>query len=453
MRASILIVEGEKAIRELLARCLADDGYRVLTASSGEEAHSCIEQEELDALIADVTAPGIGALDIVHRAGWLNPRASLILMAADPTVERAVKAVFDGAAEFLSKPIRLDDLRARLNQLVLGRSGPHPPHVPGRAGAAAPEETIVGKSAAIRSLRERIAQIAATPSNVLITGETGTGKELVAQAIHIASARRAHRFVVVNCGAIPESLFESQFFGHSRGAFTGAVCATPGLVVLANRGTFYLDEIGELSVQLQVKLLRVIEQKEVWPIGATAPVRVDTRIVASTHRDLFREMEFGGFRADLFYRLHVVHLALPPLRDRREDIPLLVDHFIPRLNCKLSRTVLGIHPDALSVLVEREWRGNVRELESVVESAMISSAGETIGFDDLPASLRTTRARDAASLKAVTQRFERQQILGVLAETHFDKREAARRLGIGLASLYRKLDGQSPSGSRFSSRK
>jgi transcriptional regulator with PAS, ATPase and Fis domain len=276
-------------------------------------------------------------------------------------------------------------------------------------------------------------------STVLITGESGTGKELVARAIHAASPRRGQRFVPINCGAIPESLLESQLFGHLKGAFTGAVQGSPGLFAAADHGTVFLDEIGEMPVHLQVKLLRAIEEKQVWAVGSTKPVRVDIRIIASTNRDLATEVEAGRFRGDLFYRLNVVHIALPPLREHREDIPLLADHFIRELNPKLSRQVRGIDRYALRALIGHPWKGNVRELEHVIESAMILSEGEVLTVRDLPRGGVGEPVPRNESLRELNRQSERQHIMAVLTQTRFDKRKAARILGISLASLYRKL--------------
>jgi transcriptional regulator with PAS, ATPase and Fis domain len=302
----------------------------------------------------------------------------------------------------------------------------------------------VGTSGALRLVREQIARCASAPSNVLITGESGTGKELVARAVHAASPRRHRRLVPVNCGAIPDSLLESQLFGHVRGAFTSAVQANPGLFIAAHGGTLFLDEIAELPVSLQVKLLRVIEEKQVWAVGATRPQPVDVRIVASTNRDLAGEIDAGRFRADLFYRLNVVHVTLPPLRERREDIPLLVEHLMRRLNAKLRRRFAGVEPEALRALMRHGWPGNVRELEHVLEQAMILGEGDLIGLRhvarDLPAGSAISPPTD---LREAVRLFSRQHVLDVLERARFDKREAARLLGISLASLYRKLNDDS----------
>ena len=289
------------------------------------------------------------------------------------------------------------------------------------------------------AVRAQVAKIGPAASNVLITGESGTGKELVARAIHAASPRRGQPFVPINCGAIPESLLESELFGHMKGAFTSAVQASPGLFAAADPGTVFLDEIGEMPVHMQVKLLRVIEEKQVWAVGSTKPLRVDIRVIASTNRDLDKEVEAGRFRGDLFYRLNVVHIALPPLREHREDIPLLADHFIREFNLKLGRQVQGIDRDALRALIAYPWKGNVRELEHVIESAMILSDCEILTVGDLPRCVVGESVPRNDSLRELNRQSEREHIMTVLAQTQFDKREAARILGISLASLYRKL--------------
>jgi transcriptional regulator with PAS, ATPase and Fis domain len=276
---------------------------------------------------------------------------------------------------------------------------------------------------------------------VLITGESGVGKELVAAAIHAASPKSERPFIAVNCGAIPETLIESQLFGHVRGAFTSALQANPGLFVAANHGTLFLDEIGELPFLMQVKLLRVIENREVWPVGATRPVPLDVRIIASTNRDLHREIAEGRFREDLFYRLDVMHIALPPLRERRGDIPLLVDHLVRRLNGKLGTGFMSVEPDALRALAAQPWKGNVRELENVLERAMVLGSGQQLLLQHLALEPTvSTAGLLGLGLRDAVRQFELQHVRDVLSRAGHDKREAARILEISLASLYRKLD-------------
>ncbi len=297
---------------------------------------------------------------------------------------------------------------------------------------------LVGESAAIREVRAQIAKVASSSSSVLITGESGTGKEVVARAIHAASARAAQSFVPINCGAIPETLLESQLFGHAKGAFTNAVRANPGLFQIADKGTLYLDEIGDLPLYLQVKLLRVIEEGEVWIVGGIKPVAVDVRIVASTNHELPAEVAAGRFRDDLFYRLNVFHITLPPLRDRPGDISLLAMYFIRKLNAVLGTKFRGLKQEALEVLISRRWKGNVRELANVLERAMVLGEGDLIQPHHLPPDL--VASPKTFSLREALHRFERKHILDVIAQAESDKKQAARLLGISLTSLYRKLN-------------
>jgi DNA-binding NtrC family response regulator len=446
MGASILVVDDESTTQDTLGVFLETEGYRVATVSSGEEALTRIKEQAFDVIVADVVMPGVGGLEVLERSRALNPGAAVILMTGHATVETAVEALRKGACDYLQKPFRLPDLALCVRRL-LRRHNAHQETRPHEGAASPSAEMLVGASDALRIVREQIARCAATPSNVLITGESGTGKELVARAVHGMSPRAHRPLVPVNCGAIPDSLLESQLFGHVRGAFTSAVHANPGLFVAAHRGTLFLDEIAELPVPLQAKLLRVLEEKQVWAVGATHPQPVDVRIVASTNRDLVGEIDAGRFRADLFYRLKVVHVTLPPLRDRREDIPLLVDHCIRRLNRKLHRAFRGIEPEALDALVRHCWKGNVRELEHVLEQAMILGDGDLITFRHLAADLTAgSPPPGPADLRAAVRLFARNHVLDVLARVRFNKRDAARMLGISLASLYRKLNVEPPDG-------
>jgi two-component system response regulator PilR (NtrC family) len=444
MTASILVVDDETTTQDTLGMFLETEGYRVATAGSGEEALARIEQQEFDVIVADVVMPGLSGLEVLERSRELSPRAAVILMTGHATVEMAIEALRKGAGDYLQKPFVLHDLARCVQRLLRRPAGQaEPAHSP-RPHLPPPDDALVGASKAIRLVREQIARCAPTPSNVLITGESGTGKELVAQAVHAASPRSHQRLVPVNCGAIPDSLLESQLFGHVRGAFTSAVQANPGLFVSAHGGTLFLDEIAELPVLLQAKLLRVIEEKQVWAVGATRPQPADVRIIASTNRGLAGEIDAGRFRADLFYRLNVVHVTLPPLRERREDIPLLVEHFIRRLNVKLHRRVVGVEPETLQALMTYDWKGNVRELEHVLEQAMILGEGDLIGLQHLAGDVagRAAAARPT-DLRMAVRLFSQHHILDVLARTGANKRAAARLLGISLASLYRKLGGES----------
>jgi len=440
MTASILVVDDEPVVQDTVKWLLHTQGYEVTTAGTGEEALTRIVQQEFDLMLSDIKMPGLNGLDVLERSRTLKPRLAVILMTGYATLDTAIEALRRGASDYLRKPFELDDLtlsveRALRCRPAAGRGQPPRP-LAGRSTA----HPLVGESPAIVTVREQIARCASTPSNVLITGESGVGKELVAGAIHAASPRGARPFIAVNCGAIPEMLIESQLFGHVRGAFTTALQANPGLFVVANRGTLFLDEIGELPFALQVKLLRVIEDRQVWPVGATKPIPIDVRIIASTNRDLPREVDAGRFREDLFYRLDVVHITLPPLRERRGDIPLLVEHLLHRLNVKLGTGFFSVEREALRALMHQPWRGNVRELENVLERAMVFGGGNMVTLQHLamdpPPPVGPPNAR---SLREAIRQFESRHVRDVLAEAHFDKREAARMLEISLASLYRKL--------------
>jgi two-component system response regulator PilR (NtrC family) len=451
VNSSILVVDDERAIQDSVAWCLGTDGHEVRTAGSGEEALAIMADQRFDLIISDIIMQGLSGVDLLRKARALQPRTPFVLITAFATVETAVEALREGASDYVTKPFKFDDLRHRVQGLLEHRPAfQESPPLRRTVESVVPDRSLVGGSATMLALRTQVAKIGPAVSNALITGESGTGKELVARAIHAASPRRGKPFIPINCGAIPESLLESQLFGHVKGAFTSAVQASCGLFAAADNGTVFLDEIGEMPVHLQVKLLRVIEENQVWPVGSTKPVRVDIRVVASTNRDLAKEVGTGRFRGDLFYRLNVVHISLPPLREHREDIPLLADHFIREFNLKLGRQVRGIDRDALRALMGSPWKGNVRELEHVIESAMILSDEEVLTVGDLPGGfVADLVVPQNESLRELNRQSERQHIMAVLAQSQFDKREAARLLGISLASLYRKLGEQRVSDSRL----
>lgn len=441
MSGSILLVDDSQAMLEMLDRSLVSEGYHVATAASGEEAVTRLAEEEFDVVVTDLVMPGLGGLDVLGRARLLGLRTAVVLMTAHASVNTAIAALRAGACDYLEKPFALADLMVLVRRLTEHRETRASDRPHRRPIDARPDHhPLIGESAAIRKVREQIARSALTPSNVLITGESGVGKEVVARAVHTASARCDRPFIAINCGAIPETLLESHLFGHVRGAFTTAVHANPGLFVTADTGTLFLDEIGELPLSLQVKLLRVIEDRCVWPVGGTRPASVDVRIIASTNRDLPIAVAAGHFRSDLFYRLNVVHLKLPPLRERRGDIPLLIDYLVGRLNAKLGTRVVGVERSALWALINHQWNGNVRELENALERAMVLGDSDMISLGDLfpdSAAASAIRPRD---LRTAARSFERQHLMDVLAATGADKRAAARVLGISLASLYRKLN-------------
>ena len=449
MNASILVVDDEPIVQDAVRWLLRSQGYDVDVARNGEEALSRIAQQEFDVVVSDIKMPGLNGLAVLERSRALKPNLVVILMTGYASLETAIEALRLGATDYLRKPFELDDLTLSVERALRSHRAAEPARPRSLAAGAPPAALpappvghhLVGESPAIVAVREHIGRCALTPSNVLITGESGVGKELVAAAIHAASPKSERPFIAVNCGAIPETLIESQLFGHVRGAFTSALQANPGLFVAANHGTLFLDEIGELPFLMQVKLLRVIENREVWPVGATRPVPLDVRIIASTNRDLHREIAEGRFREDLFYRLDVMHIALPPLRERRGDIPLLVDHLVRRLNGKLGTGFISVEPDALHALAAQPWKGNVRELENVLERAMVLGRGQQLLLQHLALEPTvSTAGLPGLGLRDAVRQFELQHVRDVLSRAGHDKREAARILEISLASLYRKLD-------------
>ena len=440
MSTSILVVDDERTIQDSIAWCLRADGHDVRTAPDGEEAMAIMAGQDFDVVISDIIMPGVSGIELLRKTRALQPQKLFVLITAFATVETAVEALREGASDYIVKPFKFDELRLRVRRLLEHQAASQEPALFHRAvESSVPDRSLLGESAAMRAVRTQVARTGPAVSNVLITGESGTGKELVARAIHAASPRGEKPFVPINCGAIPESLLESQLFGHVRGAFTSAVQSSAGLFAAADHGTVFLDEIGEMPVHLQVKLLRAIEEKQVWPVGSTKPVRVDIRIIASTNRELAKEVEAARFRGDLFYRLNVIHIGLPPLREHREDIPMLVDHFIAEFNRTLARRVRGIDHETLRTFMGSPWKGNVRELEHVIESAMILSDGQVLSLRDLPSGFAGEPEAHGESLRELIRQSERQHIMAALSRTEFDKREAARVLGISLASLYRKL--------------
>ncbi|MGH7333863.1 MAG: sigma-54-dependent transcriptional regulator, partial [Candidatus Rokuibacteriota bacterium] len=362
--AKILVVDDEPALLALLQDALCDWGYQVRYASTGAEAIQALRSELFDAALIDIRMPDMTGLDLLREIKRQDNSAEVVMMTGYPAISSAIEALREGAYDYLSKPLILDELRhlmARLLERRFLRGEVSLLRV--RLGEELTLHELVGDSPPMRRLKDIIAKVASTDCAVLIEGESGTGKELVAAAIHRLSPRARGPFIPVNCSAIPADLIESEFFGHVRGAFTGAVSDSSGLFRSANDGSLFLDEIAELSTALQAKLLRVLQDMEVRPVGSSKAIAVDVRVVAATNRNLEQAMAQGVLRQDLYYRLDVVRVSLPPLRERREDVPALVHHFIRRFNAKLRRMVLGISPEALAALVAHDFPGNVRELE------------------------------------------------------------------------------------------
>jgi DNA-binding NtrC family response regulator len=439
--AKILVVDDEPALLALLEDALGSWGYQVRHARTGAAALEMLRSELFDAALIDIRMPGMTGLDLLREIKRHDTSAEVVMMTGYPAISSAIEALREGAYDYLSKPLVLEELRHLMARLLERRflrgevSG-----LRVRLGEELTLHELVGDSPPMRRLRDIIAKVAPTGCPVLIEGESGTGKELVAAAIHRLSPRARGPFIPVNCSAIPADLIESELFGHVRGAFTGAVSDSSGLFRGANDGSLFLDEIVELPTTLQAKLLRVLQDMEVRPVGATKSIPVDVRVVAATNRDLEQAMAQGALRQDLYYRLDVVRVSLPPLRERREDIPALVHHFIRRFNAKLRRTVRGISPEALAALVTHDFPGNVRELENIVERAFAMGVPDQITLADLPTLGRApvVAMADEGSVPKLEQ-VERELIFKALAVFNDDKAAAAEALGISRRTIYRRL--------------
>jgi two-component system response regulator PilR (NtrC family) len=403
-----------------------------------------VEKFDFDLVLTDLRMPGADGLTILKRVKEVSPQALVILMTAFASVDTAVEALRLGAQDYILKPVAFEEVLRKVQRLMEHRSLAWEIQMLRReVNQTYGTSGLVGRSQGIEEIRRMIEKISSSNSTVLITGESGVGKEVVARAVHLMSPWQNKVFLPVNCSAIPETLLESQLFGYVKGAFTGASNSQEGLFQRANGGTIFLDEIGEMPLSLQPKLLRAIEQKDVLPVGSTEPSRVDVRIMASTNRDLAKEVEGSRFREDLYYRLNVIHIQVPPLRDRREDIPLLVDHLIRRHNGEMKKVYKGVENAAMKILMSLPWKGNIRELDNVLERAMILGDGEWVRAEDLPrmeASGGNSSATINQNLRIAMEAYERSHIENVLKEAEGDRTRTAKLLGLSRSSLYRKLE-------------
>jgi two-component system nitrogen regulation response regulator NtrX len=438
----ILVVDDEPAIQTALRGVLEDEGYRVTTAGAGEDAVRLVADEVPDLVFLDIWMPGMDGLDTLAELRRARPEAPVIMISGHATIETAVKATRLGAYDFIEKPLSLEKVLVTVTRaLEHGRLERENTNLKARLE----ERTqIIGEGEAIRALREAIATAAPTSGRVLIHGENGSGKELVARAIHALSGRRDRPFVEVNCAAIPDELIESELFGHERGAFTGAIARRRGKFETADGGTLFLDEIGDMSLRTQAKVLRALEEQVIERVGGREPIKVDVRVIAASNRDLESLIAQSVFRDDLFYRLAVIPIEVPPLRARRDDIPRLVDHFIAVFSAENGKRVKTVSGEALAYFLAYDWPGNVRELRNMVERLVIMTPGEVIGADDLPAPLRPKEAPHVGaegqrSLKEAREGFERAYILAELRAHDWNMTRTAERLGIERSHLYRKI--------------
>jgi DNA-binding NtrC family response regulator len=447
MTHTVLIVDDEVRLAELLSASITDRGYSTIVCSSAEAALEAFDPVTVDLVITDLRMPGRDGRSLLNEIRAKAPDTPVVLITAYTSMRDAVEMVKEGAFDYISKPFEMDDILTTLERaLRLGdamrENARLRTEIEGRHGF----EQLVGTSPAFRRVIEQIGEVCGSRATVLLTGESGTGKEVVARAIHVNSPRKSKPFVAVNCAAIPEGLIESELFGHVKGAFTGAVATRRGRFAEADQGTIFLDEIGDMPATVQAKILRVLQERSFEPVGSGRTERTDTRVIAATNRDLRRAAEQGGFREDLFYRLNVFPIALPALRERKEDIAALAQHFLKTSTDTIGKRVVGVTPAALSAMANYHWPGNVRELQNCIERAVIVARGSTIDVPDLPRDLFDHGARPekaqrhrTGNLDEELARLEKSFILDALRETNGVQSKAARLLGINERSLWHRV--------------
>jgi two-component system response regulator AtoC len=456
-RKQVLIVDDEPNLRKILSAQLSRDGYDVMTAEDGEQGLALLKEHHIDLVITDLKMPKVDGMTLLKRALEEEPDLPIVLITAHGTIDTAVEALKSGAFDFVTKPFDKDEVRQIVGKALRTRElrGADATSVPTGGGV---RFGIIGDSTGITDLYAVLERVADTPTTVLITGESGTGKELVARALHEHSGRKDKPFIKVNCAAIPKELIESELFGYERGAFTGAVSSKPGRFELANGGTLFLDEIGEIPIEMQVKLLRALQESEFERVGGIKTIRIDVRLVAATNRDLKKLIANGTFREDLFYRLNVVPIRLPALRERTVDIPLLVEHFLVKFNERLKKHVEGVEAEAMETLVAYPWPGNIRELENVIERAVLFCDTQKLRASDLPPEIRGIPAMANISLseadlqaalagegglkehvKVAMSRLEKELVSRALQQTTGNVTHAARLLKISRKGLQLKM--------------
>ncbi len=441
MPKTILIVEDEEMLRESLAELLAEEGYQIAQATNGQEAYELVLVQPVDLVLTDVRMPEMDGITLLSRLQQLMPETPVIVLTAYGTVENAVAAMRAGARDYLLKPVQFDDVLLKIQRaLEHGRILRTSRVMTDQLSADSVFHNLVGRAPSMLALFGMVRKLSGVKSNVLVAGESGTGKELFARAIHYNGPGRDKPFVAVNCGAIPDNLAESELFGHRRGAFTSADRDRMGYFEAADGGTLFLDEISTFPITVQSSLLRALETKVIIPVGDTRPRSVDVRIVAASNRKLEDMVAAGEFREDLLYRLKVVTLDLPPLRERKEDIPLLVNHFLDKYTREMNKQVSGISNAAMRALLNYNWPGNIRELENVIERAVIFVEGDQLDVANLPFEAQEGGDEAGEALKDALRQFERQHIIYSLRRHNYDKTETAEHLKIGVSSLYRKLD-------------
>ncbi len=445
MTAHVLLVEDETNMAKMQAKILQRKGYEVDTAANGREALSKLDRSNFDVVITDLKMPVMDGMQLLREMNIKERGCAVIVLTGHGTIESAVEAMQHGAADYLTKPCNPDELLLKVDKLLeTKRLREEVAQLRREVRAYKKFGELIGQSPSMHQIYNIIGAVSTNKSTVLITGESGTGKELVARTIHLKGPWADRPFVAINCGAMSETLLDSQLFGHRRGSFTGAIADHNGVFQAANGGTIFLDEIGEIPLALQVKFLRAIQEKEVTPLGSSRPVKVDVRIIAATNRNLEEEVRKGAFRDDLFYRLSVVPLHIPPLRERREDIPLLIEHFITAFSKEYNVEPKRLAPEALDKLIAYPWPGNIRELQNVIERVFALSQSAAITLTDLPISIsgfeeRPVNFQELSELPTLEQ-MEKSLIAAALRKGQGNKNEAARILAIDRQRLYRKIE-------------
>lgn len=447
MNASILIVEDDSSLRRIMQLRMNHNGFRVLCSESAEEALVVMDREPIDLVLSDLMLPGLSGIELLKMVKSQYPSTAVIVLTAFGTVETAVDAMKAGAFDYLTKPVDAEELMLTVERaLETARLREEVSSLRINVSKKYGFENVLGHSPKLLHVLDIASRAAAANSTILIHGETGTGKELLAKAVHFNSARASKPFVAINCGAIPRELLESELFGHTKGAFTGAVAHKKGRIEMANGGTLFLDEIGEMPPELQVKLLRVIQEREIEKVGATEPLKVDVRLVAATHRNLANMIEDGSFREDLYYRLAVIPMDLPPLRDRAEDIQELVDFFFARAKERAQRPSLRLPPDLMPYFASYRWPGNIRELENIMERISVLARGPDVVMSDLPASMTAAPVRadilqvDMPQAGISLERVERDLIQRALERFDGNQSQAARYLDISRKTLIYRME-------------
>jgi DNA-binding NtrC family response regulator len=444
MTERILIVDDEEIIRDSLSFVLQKEGYEVELAPNGAVALDKHLTNPFDIIITDIEMPELKGPELLDRVLHATPEVFVIMITAFASIDTAVDALRKGAYDYILKPIEFEDLKIRLARLVkFRRLSLENIYLRREIHQEHDFQNIVGKSPAMQKVFETIKRLSQSSSNVLIYGTSGTGKELIARAIHFNGVRKDKPFVTVNCGAVVETLFESELFGHKKGSFTGAIADKIGLFKVSDTGTIFLDEVSEIPLHLQVKLLRAIEQREIYPVGEAFPINIEVRVIASTNKDLRALVEQGKFREDLFYRLNVVQIKLPSLTERREDVPLLIQHFIKKYSQQMNKLVYGVDSKTLYALMNYHWKGEVRELENAIERALIFSTGELITVNDLPENIRSksfdTSMDKIKPLDEALKDFEKKYISQALELCDYDKEKVANLLNVSTSTLYRRM--------------